>query len=181
MTLENTKEFKRLLRLKKKKKQKNPKFVRCESWRYPRRVKPRWRRPRGIDNKMAEKNKGWPALVSVGYGIPLRHRHSSGREEVLVHNINDLDLIDPTQQVVRVGGKVGRKKKKEIMDQADIYGLHVLNRIPEISEIGEIEEYEFDEDDVTAEELEGVEIEDLEAVNREREPESDTDIDELEE
>ncbi|MFW9994618.1 MAG: 50S ribosomal protein L32e [Candidatus Odinarchaeota archaeon] len=173
MVADNKKELKRLMRLKKKQKQKMPTFRASESWRL-KRVKERWRRPRGVDNKMAEKRQGWPVLVSVGYGTPLKHLHSSGREEVLVHNINDLDLIDPAQQVVRIGGNVGKKKKKDIMDQADIYGLTVLNKIPEIGEV-EIEEYEMDEGEVTAEELEDVDLEDLEDSDRDDEPETDVD------
>ncbi len=141
MSSKDDKELKRLIRLKKRKKQKNPTFHRSESWRY-KRVKKSWRHPIGIDNKMKEKNKGWPALVSVGYGTPanLRHKHASGREEVLVYNINDLDLVNPEDHVVRIA-KIGRKKKTEIIDQADIFGIKVLNRIPEIGEV-EIEEYD---------------------------------------
>ena len=48
---------------------KKPGFERQESWRY-KRLKPNWRRPKGIDNKMRRKIKGWPATVNVGYRGP---------------------------------------------------------------------------------------------------------------
>ncbi|MHA1450086.1 MAG: 50S ribosomal protein L32e [Candidatus Hodarchaeales archaeon] len=167
--MSSNKELKRLIKLKKKIKKKNPVFQRSESWRY-KRVKGGWRHPIGIDNKMKEKNKGWPALVSVGYGTPanLRHKHASGREEVLVYNVNDLDLINPEDQVIRIG-KIGRRKKKEIIDQADIFGIKVLNRIPGVGEV-EMEEYE-EETGVGVEGLEEVDLEDLSSDDEEEDEE----------
>ncbi|MDG7039035.1 MAG: 50S ribosomal protein L32e, partial [Nitrososphaerota archaeon] len=48
---------------------KKPKFLRQESWRY-KKLKPNWRKPKGIDNKMRLQEKGWPPLVKVGYRTP---------------------------------------------------------------------------------------------------------------
>ena len=114
--------------LRKKKKLRQPRFRRFESWRY-KRVKAAWRRPRGIDNRMLEKKRGYPPLVSVGYRTPrtLRHFHPSGHQEVLIHNMNDLELVNPRTQAARISKTVGRRKRTEIISQAEVYGIRVLN------------------------------------------------------
>jgi len=121
-------ERKRLLRLRKRMSQKRPHFRRFEEWRLVR-IKDQWRRPKGIDNKMRQKRKGWPKSVKVGYGSPkaVRNLHPSGKEEIAVHNVGDLTIVDPETQVARIGGSVGRKKRTSILREADILGIRVLN------------------------------------------------------
>ncbi|MEM1657668.1 MAG: 50S ribosomal protein L32e [Candidatus Jordarchaeales archaeon] len=119
---------KRLLMLRKRLKMKKPDFIRCESWRYVR-VKPNWRRPRGIDNKMREKEKGWPKSPNVGYRAPRKVRglHPSGFKEVIVWRAEDLEKLDPNIHAIRIAGTVGRRKALEIMDKAEERGFWVLN------------------------------------------------------
>jgi len=124
-----TDEERRLLKLRKHMKDKEPDFIRQESWRYIR-VKENWRRPRGIDSKMRLKKKGKPPLPSVGYRVPrlVRGRHPSGFIEVLVHNVKELEGIDPSKYAVRIGASVGKRKRIEIIKKADELGIRVLNR-----------------------------------------------------
>jgi len=121
-------ERKRLLRLRKRMSQKRPHFRRFEEWRFVR-IKDRWRRPKGIDNKMRQKRKGWPKSVKVGYGSPraVRNLHPSGKEEIAVYNVGDLTIVDPETQVARIGGSVGRKKRTSILREANILGIRILN------------------------------------------------------
>lgn len=121
-------EQKRLLKLRKRISQKRPHFRQFEEWRFAR-IKDHWRRPKGIDNKMRQKRKGWPKSVKVGYGSPkaVRNLHPSGREEVAVYNVGDLTIVDPETQVARIGGSVGRKKKTAILSEAENLGIKVLN------------------------------------------------------
>ena len=105
-----------------------PAFVRQESWRYVR-IHPEWRKPKGVDNKVRRQDKGWPALVRVGYRGPAEARglHPSGHYEVLVHRPSDLDGLVPGRDVARIGGTVGAKKRDAILSRATELGIRVVN------------------------------------------------------
>ncbi len=108
--------------------EKRPAFVRQESWRYVR-IHPEWRKPKGVDSKMRRQDKGWPALVRVGYRGPVAARglHPSGHREVLVHRAQDLDALIPGSDVARVGRSVGAKKREAILERANELGIRVVN------------------------------------------------------
>lgn len=105
-----------------------PRFTRQESWRYIR-VKDSWRKPKGKTSRMRRKIKGWPSLVSVGYGNARAKRglHPSGLRETLVHSPQDLYGLDPSKEAIRIASTVGEKKRLEIMSKADELNLKVLN------------------------------------------------------
>jgi large subunit ribosomal protein L32e len=105
-----------------------PEFVRQESWRYVR-IHPEWRKPKGVDNKVRRQDKGWPALVRVGYRGPAESRglHPSGHYEVVVQRPADLDGLVPGRDVARMGGTVGAKKRKMIIDRANELGIRIVN------------------------------------------------------
>jgi large subunit ribosomal protein L32e len=134
---------KRALALRKLLKSKKPKFRRQESWRYMR-VDESWRKPDGIDSKMRRKKKGWPKLVEVGYRGPkaARRLHPSGYAEVLVHNVDDLDDVDPDTQAIRIAHTVGARKRIEITARARERAIHVLNPREEEKPLEEEEEAE---------------------------------------
>lgn len=118
----------RMLSLRETLKGKKPDFTRQESWRY-KRVKPSWRKPRGIDSKMRIKKKGWPKSVDTGYRSPkgVRGLHPSGFEEVIVYTVEGLEGINPNQ-AVRIGHTVGRRKRAEIIERAEELKVPVLNK-----------------------------------------------------
>ena len=121
-------EITRRLKIRARLKARNPRFVRCESWRLVR-VKENWRRPRGISSKMRLEVKGWPPRVKSGYGKPkaVRHLHPSGFKEVLVYRPEDLDKVDPETQAIRIAHSVGRKKRLAIIERARELQIRVLN------------------------------------------------------
>ncbi len=118
----------KLLRLRKRAKQKKPEFLRSESWRYSK-MSESWRRPRGLDHKMRRKIKGWPPMVSTGYRGPkiARGLHPSGLREVMVHNVDELASIDPSVQAARIAGTVGKKKRALILAEAKQKKIRVFN------------------------------------------------------
>jgi large subunit ribosomal protein L32e len=116
------------LKVRARAKNKKPKFVRAESWKYDR-FSVSWRRPRGLDNKIRRKIKGWPAGVSVGYKGPkiARGLHPSGYREVLVYNAQDVSTIDPTTQAARIAHTVGKRKRALIIAEAKKLNVKILN------------------------------------------------------
>jgi large subunit ribosomal protein L32e len=116
------------LKARKRAKKKKPAFVRSESWRYMK-LKESWRRPRGLDNKMRRKIKGWPPTVSVGYKGPKAARglHPSGYKEVLVHNAKELSDIDPKTEAARIAHTVGKRKRVQILAEAKKRKVFILN------------------------------------------------------
>ena len=111
-------------------KKKTPSFRRTEWFRYKRLSRSGWRAPHGMDNKQRRNYKYRGSLVRVGHGkvASARDLHPSGFQEVMVHNLNDLESIDPETQAARVGRTVGGRKRENIHARADELGIRVLNR-----------------------------------------------------
>jgi large subunit ribosomal protein L32e len=120
-------ETKKALELRKSRKK--PKFRRQEWFRY-KRLGDTYRKPRGMHSKMRVGKKYRPPRAKIGFRGPKAARglHPSGFEEVLVHNANGLDDLDPKRQAVRIAHGVGGRKRNDIQEKADELGLRVLNR-----------------------------------------------------
>jgi large subunit ribosomal protein L32e len=104
---------------------KKPKFLRRTWTRYAKLGKgvkknQKWRKPTGRDNKMREKRKGKPAVVSVGYKKSERER----KKFFLVKNIKDLKK---TKEKEVLFANIGKKKKIELAKEAKKQGIKVLN------------------------------------------------------
>ncbi len=118
----------RLLKVKLRMKAKKPEFRRYESHK-KKKLDDSWRRPRGRHNKLRRRIKGKGVVVRVGYGTPasVKGRHPSGFEERLVHNVRELEGLDPSRHALRIGRTVGLKKRLEIESQAEERGFKILN------------------------------------------------------
>jgi large subunit ribosomal protein L32e len=120
----------RLLRLRAKLKRKKPKFLRQEWWRFDKfKNDPKWRRPKGTDSKMRMKLKGKARSPSIGWSSPrlVRGLHPSGYEDVLIHNVKELEMLDPQRQAARIAHTVGKRKRMAIIERAKELGIKVLN------------------------------------------------------
>ncbi|MDI9644473.1 MAG: 50S ribosomal protein L32e [Candidatus Verstraetearchaeota archaeon] len=105
-----------------------PKFRRSESNRFPR-LGEKWRSSKGIRSKMRLKKKGkWP-IVETGYRGPKASRglNPKGKIEILVHTPEDVEFIDPEIMAIRISGRVGRRKRDEIIARAESLGLEIVN------------------------------------------------------
>ena len=116
------------LKLRARARNKKPEFVRQESWRDSK-FSLSWRRPRGLDNKVRRKIKGWPASPSTGYKGPkiARGMHPSGYMEVIVNNAEAVATVDPSTHAIRIAHTVGRKKRTVIIAEAKRLNIKILN------------------------------------------------------
>ncbi|KXB05840.1 hypothetical protein AKJ51_04660 [candidate division MSBL1 archaeon SCGC-AAA382A20] len=117
------------------------KFERQGSSTY-KRVKDSWRKPKGGDSKMRKGKKGHPKLVKIGRRKPKSERglHPSGFREVLVHNPQELEGINPEKEAIKMASDVGKRKRKEIIGKAKEEGIKVLNERRDKSEFRNSEE-----------------------------------------
>ncbi|WNY25571.1 50S ribosomal protein L32e [Methanolapillus millepedarum] len=121
-------EFRRLFNVRKVQKSRKPSFHKQGQHKF-KRLSTSWRRPRGNQSKQRAGFYGKGALVTVGYGSPalIKGLHPSGFDEVIVNNVDELSLVDPEFEAVRIAGGVGGKKKAVIVAKAAEFGIKVLN------------------------------------------------------
>lgn len=118
------------LALRQKIAEQRPDFVRQESWRYKRLAVSSWRKPKGIDNhQRKQKFRGRPGLVKVGYGGPkdVRGLHPSGFTDNLIHNVDELQRLNPKTDGVRIAHGVGTKKRLQIVTAAAEKKFKIFN------------------------------------------------------
>ena len=123
-------DMKAALALRAAQKKKTPSFRRTEWFRYKRLSRSGWRAPPGMDNKQRRNYKYRGSLLRIGHGkvAAARFLHPSGFREVMVHNVADLESVDPETEAARVGATVGGRKREHIYARADELGVRVLNR-----------------------------------------------------
>ena len=108
-----------------------PNFTRRDTARFSRLGKNRkkkqiWKRPTGRDNKMREKRRGYPAVVSIGYKTDRPERGKiDGKKTVIINNVKELGKIGKNE--IAILGKVGKKKKLEIAKKAKESGIEIQN------------------------------------------------------
>ncbi len=107
-----------------------PEFLRHLWWKFKKfQNKLAWRRPKGNDNPMRMKEKGYPPPVSVGYRTPriIRGLHPSGLKPVVVSSVSQLKSYSPDEVIVYISSTVGRRKKALILEEARKLGFRVAN------------------------------------------------------
>lgn len=121
--------MRRLMALRAAKSAARPNFRRQEWFRY-KMFGEEWRKPQGGQSKLRRHFGYRWNLPSIGYRGPreVRGLHPSGFQEVLIHNVRQLEGLDASRQAVRVAHGVGARKREEIEKSCDDKGLRLLNR-----------------------------------------------------
>ena len=91
-----------------------------------RKKKQKWRNPNGRDNKMREKRRGYPKVISVGYKKDKDLRGTlDEKKPIIVLNIFDLEKIGKNE--IAIIGKVGMKRKLELANFAKEKKIEIYN------------------------------------------------------
>ncbi|HIH97860.1 MAG TPA: 50S ribosomal protein L32e [Thermoplasmata archaeon] len=107
---------------------KKPDFKRQEFFRY-KRLGDAWRRPKGHHSKLRLNKRYRPPSPSIGYRSARETRglHPSGFKEVFISNPNQIASVDPAHEAIRISGRLGRKKRTLIADEAIKRRIRILN------------------------------------------------------
>lgn len=91
-------------------------------------IRDRWKRPRGLHSKMRLKRRGYRKSVSVGYRTAKKERglHGSGLCMIRVSSLDDLKGVSKGMGGV-LSGKIGLKKRIEILKNAEKEGITILD------------------------------------------------------
>ena len=106
----------KLMEIKKDMKKRKPKFMAQDAHKKSR-VKPRWRKPRGLDSKMRKQLKGYRRVVKQGYMTPADvkdYNKKHGLKIVNVETIKDLENIDIKEQGIIISLLLVRKRKSKL-------------------------------------------------------------------
>jgi large subunit ribosomal protein L32e len=107
------------------------KFLRTDTSRYSKLGKNRkklqkWRGAKGRDNKIRLKRFGYPVAPTVGHKSSKKESGKiNGKKPEIVYNLSDLQEIGKNS--ILIIGKIGAKKKLEVLKKATEMKLEILN------------------------------------------------------
>ena len=111
-------------------KKRTKKFVRHQSDLFLR-VKPSWRKPRGIDSRVRRKFKGSIPHPSVGYGSDkiTRNVHPHGFKTVVINNVAELEMLMMHNRTyaATVSKSVSSRVRRAIVERAEQLAIRVSN------------------------------------------------------
>ena len=112
-------------------KKKKPKFQRTRGKALPKlgsrqKSKQKYRKATGRHNKIREKRKNRPRRVEIGYRTEGKTRGLiMDKKTVVVNNLKDLNKVG--KEEIMVVGRIGDKKKIELVNAAKEKGIGILN------------------------------------------------------
>lgn len=120
----------KLVKVRNQLKSRKPKFKRPQTNQFAKlKNSNKWRKPKGMGNKVRRRRRGLSKMPTVGYGSPslVRHLNKEGFREVIINNIADLANIKSKEDIAKISSNVGGKKKLEILSEIKKKNLSVSN------------------------------------------------------
>lgn len=106
------------------------KFKRHQSDRYGK-IKPNWRKPRGIDNRVRRRFKGQMLMPNIGYGSNKKTKHilPNGFKKVVVRNVKELEMLMMQNKrfCAEIHHAVSSKSRKTLVERAQQLAVRVTN------------------------------------------------------
>ena len=100
--------------------------------KHMKRVPERWRKQRGVDNKLRIDRKGYGATPKIGYknAAGFRFARKDGTFEILVHNETELMAVQSGKNRVAVFAHgLSARKRALLQKMADSKGIKVVNKL----------------------------------------------------
>lgn len=121
-------DIKKLLEMRRKLRNKRPKFRRQGYGIYPR-INDKWRRPRGRHSKQRHQMAGHAKKVKPGFRTNkiVRGIHNSGLIPVVIHTVAHIPLLKKDIHGAIIGKSVGNRKKLTILNELKKHGIKVIN------------------------------------------------------
>jgi len=108
-------------------KKRKPTFTR-EELHKQKRLKDKWRKPRGKDSKVRKEKRGKSKTPKIGYKNPESIRGLvKGYRAKMVHNVKELSVVNQKEEAAIISRHVGRKKRNEIIKEANKLRITILN------------------------------------------------------
>ena len=110
-------------------KKRKPTYKRVQSHQFAKLSETKWRKPKGLGNKVRRQRRGKPSLPQVGFGSPkdVKFLNKDGFQEVIISNVSTLKTIDVKTQIAVISSTVGAKKKLEILAEAKKSNIKIAN------------------------------------------------------
>merc|ERR1712096_408593 len=95
--------------------------------------KMKWRKPKGIDNRVRRRFKGQYLMPSIGYGSNEKTKHCMrdhrGFKKLLVHNLRELEVLMTSNRkfAAEIAKGVSSKNRKTLVERANQLDIYVTN------------------------------------------------------
>lgn len=111
-------------------KKRSKSFIRHQSDRY-KSVKPSWRKPKGIDNRVRRRFKGQLLMPKIGYGSnsATKFMMPNGLRKVTISNIKELEMLTMKNSSIaaEIAHNVSAKSRIIILKRAKQLSIKITN------------------------------------------------------
>eukprot|EP01016_Furgasonia_blochmanni_P018766 TRINITY_DN211_c0_g1_i1.p1 TRINITY_DN211_c0_g1~~TRINITY_DN211_c0_g1_i1.p1 ORF type:complete len:190 (+),score=74.41 TRINITY_DN211_c0_g1_i1:40-609(+) len=112
-------------------KKRSKRFVRCEFEDYRGRFSASWRKPRGIDNRIRRRYRGYRPMPVIGFrtNTKTRYLNPAGFKTFLITNLQDLEVLLTNNRVFsgEIASNLSARKRAQIVRRAAELNVRLTN------------------------------------------------------